>query len=730
MSGYTSVFGGQNIFPAQLTFLALAPVANVTLQWPTEVALPDENVFPNILELSPAAGLSVTFPSALLSGPGQSILVNNVGANTITILDADGGNIGSVASGEVWEFYLQDNTTAAGVWRTFEYGAGASSAVAAALAGAGLKAILTTLNVKISPRSDNVSPLAIVDADRARAVAWTGGVGAGTLPDPAAVGADWFVYLRNNGTGTWTITPAAGLVDGQATLALAPNNSTILFSDGTNYYSVGLTRTTATGFDFTGVNIAGTGDYTLSGGELNRIAYRLTGILTGNRNVIVPNTVQQYWVNNQTSGAFSVTVKTALGTGIVVPQGYSMLMYVDGTNVVSAEGLSTSGLMPTVLGGTGLDTYAQGDLLYASAANVLSRLAKNASATRYLSNTGASNDPAWAQVDLTNGVTGLLPFANIASLSGTSVFGRASNSVGVGGSIAGTNNQVLRVNSAGTLLEFGQLNLASAAAVTGVLFPTAGGTGLGAYSQGDMLYASAANTLAALAKHTTFKRPLMNTGTDNNPVWGPLEVFVQTPLAASYTLDADDPWVMQYENAAGTTVVEIPTNASVAFPIGTIIPFSNGTSSGNMIFTPLAGVTLMVQGQAITDPTTFSVPAGYNAWLFKLDTNVWALFTDAPRAAAATYAGFVGSDGSTGNSLPAGWSAARDSLGRYTITHNLGLANGYFVTAMIDNTATPGRVVPSTTSRGANSCQINWYSQTDTTYSDVDFQFILKVGNS
>lgn len=66
-------------------------------------------------------------------------------------------------------------------------------------------------------------------------------------------------------------------------------------------------------------------------------------------------------------------------------------------------------------GGTNQTTYTQGDLLYASAANTLAKLAKSASTTRYLSNTGASNNPAWAQVDLSNGVTGNLPVANLNS---------------------------------------------------------------------------------------------------------------------------------------------------------------------------------------------------------------------------------------------------------------------------------------------------------------------------
>ena len=63
-------------------------------------------------------------------------------------------------------------------------------------------------------------------------------------------------------------------------------------------------------------------------------------------------------------------------------------------------------------GGTGQSSYSQGDLLYASSGSAISKLAKNTSATRYLANTGTSNNPAWDQVNLANGVTGTLPVAN------------------------------------------------------------------------------------------------------------------------------------------------------------------------------------------------------------------------------------------------------------------------------------------------------------------------------
>lgn len=58
---------------------------------------------------------------------------------------------------------------------------------------------------------------------------------------------------------------------------------------------------------------------------------------------------------------------------------------------------------------------AQGDIIYASAADTFSALAKSTSATHYLSNTGGNNNPAWAQVDLSNGVTGNIPVSNFNS---------------------------------------------------------------------------------------------------------------------------------------------------------------------------------------------------------------------------------------------------------------------------------------------------------------------------
>jgi hypothetical protein len=61
----------------------------------------------------------------------------------------------------------------------------------------------------------------------------------------------------------------------------------------------------------------------------------LTGTLSGNVNVTVPDAIEKtYLVNNQvTMGTFTLTFKTTSGTGIKLAQGNRYVLYADGTNV-------------------------------------------------------------------------------------------------------------------------------------------------------------------------------------------------------------------------------------------------------------------------------------------------------------------------------------------------------------------------------------------------------------
>lgn len=59
-----------------------------------------------------------------------------------------------------------------------------------------------------------------------------------------------------------------------------------------------------------------------------------TGTLTAGRNIVVPNSTKVYFIRNNTTGGFALTVKTSAGTGVAIAAGTSRMVASDGTNVV------------------------------------------------------------------------------------------------------------------------------------------------------------------------------------------------------------------------------------------------------------------------------------------------------------------------------------------------------------------------------------------------------------
>lgn len=373
---YTNVFGGTVLAPSQIGYNLLAIAVSTVLQWPIEQQITGGNVAAPIIDVNASiGGLSITCPDAVLVSPGSSITWNNIGANTVTILSNTGSTILSLAPGQAWVTYLTDNTTHGGTWRIFQLGAGTSTTNAAALAGYGLQAIGATLNQNMPIFARAVSYTVLV-GDQAKLLIWTGGVGVFTLPDPTVAGPNWFVAVKNLGSGTLTLTPAVGNIDSAGTKILNSLDSAFISCDGSQYFTVGFGRAATTNFNFVTISVAGGSNYTLTGGQLNQIAYRFTGLLTANIQVIVPASVQQYWIDNQTTGAFTLSIGTSgQASPPIIPQGNRNICYCDGTNVFAAvTGTVVYPIMP-VNGGTGLTTIAAGDILYGSASNVISRLA-------------------------------------------------------------------------------------------------------------------------------------------------------------------------------------------------------------------------------------------------------------------------------------------------------------------------------------------------------------------
>lgn len=85
------------------------------------------------------------------------------------------------------------------------------------------------------------------------------------------------------------------------------------------------------------LSVAGGANVVLSAVQAGNGTFNFTGALTANIAVIVPGTPGKWVVQNNTTGPFTLTVKTAAGTGVAVSQGKAQSVFGDGTNVYLAS---------------------------------------------------------------------------------------------------------------------------------------------------------------------------------------------------------------------------------------------------------------------------------------------------------------------------------------------------------------------------------------------------------
>jgi hypothetical protein len=349
---YVNPFTGQSVSPTVTSYESLTISVNTTLQW----AINGNNqnqVTANIIEVTATTtGLNLIMPPAFQVSSGQTLLIRNVGSNSFTVTNNSGGTIITIASGVAQFIYVTDNTTSAGTWATVTFGAGTSSANASALAGNGLTALNTTLNQSYNVTAYSSSQT-LNASNRANFNVWTGGVGTFTLPSASSVGNNWFMMVRNNGTGIVTLTPVGSdTINGNVNQQLQLTESLVIVSNGTTgWYTFGYGRSNSFAYTQFALSVTG-GTLTLTSAQASNTIQEYSGVLTSNQIIIVPSTVQLYAFSNNTTGAYTFTVKTSVvgGTQLTIASGQTSLAICDGTNVYNAQTATSSVASSLTLG--------------------------------------------------------------------------------------------------------------------------------------------------------------------------------------------------------------------------------------------------------------------------------------------------------------------------------------------------------------------------------------------
>ena len=360
---YNSPFAGNVIIPTDVSYLPITLTANTQLQWPINGNI-TSNYAARIMQVTASSsGLSMYMPPADQVSVGQDALIRNVGSNIFTVKDYAGVNtIITINPGESKYIYVTANPNNQGTWGIIAFGVGSSSADAATLAGYGLLAIGPTLN-QSQPVTTFSANYTVTSADRSNTYVWTSGAGTITMALASALGDNWFMFLRNNGSGALTVSCTGGnTINGSSSIILQPNDSCIIVCSGATFYTVGLGKSTQ--FAFTQLSKPVTsGSYTLSASEASNVIQKYTGVLTGNVTIIVPATVQVYYILNETTGAYTLTISTGSGATAVLTANSQATLVCDSINLYNANtilaGSSTISLNSGAVGAPSLNFSAE-----------------------------------------------------------------------------------------------------------------------------------------------------------------------------------------------------------------------------------------------------------------------------------------------------------------------------------------------------------------------------------
>jgi len=449
---------------------------------------------------------TIQLPNATTLFKGFAFTVTSSSTGAVTVRDNASAAIDTIVTGGSAILVLTDNTTSAGTWVAYSY---------------------IPSSYDFSATTANFGTATITNATWNGNTIATGYGGTGLTSFAAANNALYSTSSSALVAGTLPI--AAG---GTAATTFTANG--VIYGNGTS--PLGVTAAGTTGQVLVGNTGAAPSWGTLSTAAVTSFQTSLSGL--------TPSTA--------TSGA--VTLAGTLGTS---SGGTNLTSFTSGGALyATSTSALTTGTLPATSGGTSFATYTTGDIIYASATNTLSKLPIGSSGQILSVSAGV---PSWTTLSST-AVTSFQ-----TSLSG------------------------LTPNTSTT----GAITLA------GTLGPTSGGTGLTTYTQGDLVYATATNTLGKLADVAT-GNALISGGVGADPSWGKIGLTTHV----SGTLPVGNGGTGQTTYTDGQLLIGNTTGNTLTkstLTAGTGISITNGAGSISIASTVTAGLT-------ITNDTTTATP--------------------------------------------------------------------------------------------------------------------------
>jgi hypothetical protein len=350
------------------------------------------------------------------------------------------------------------------------------------------------------------------------------------------------------GTGDYYFTREGLLNAGDShVLTTEPNTMILGYTPLTfTQFSGGVVYTGGTNINVTGQTISLTGTVAPTNGG--------TGVNTVTTGDLLYGSATNTWSKLALGSAYRSLVVNGAGT------------QVEWDAVALDQSNAVAGTLPVGNGGTGINSYAQGEMVYANTTTSLDKVTANTTTTKkFLGQTGngtAGLAPTWEQPAASD-ITGLAASATTDTTDASNITSGTLGTSRLSGSYTG-------VTGVGTLTA-GTWNASTIAAIYG-------GTGFASYAVGDLLYADTTTSLAKLAD-VAVGNALISGGVAAAPSYGKIGLATHV----SGTLPVGN---------GGTGLTSVGASGNVLT--------SNGTSWVSQAILPSGTVMLFVQTAAPT----------------------------------------------------------------------------------------------------------------------------------